>query len=200
MKPESKRDQILKAAEEVFAEKGLKGTTVREIAERVDLQTPGLYHHFSSKEEIYYSVIQDIYFGFGDKVLEPMRRAVGIEEKVTVLIDKLMEFWEEQPNAPMIFAQELMLGSGPFYEEMIPNMLGPMYVETLSAFEEEKGSGNIRDLDMSMLIYLIFGMAVFYFFAGHILTLLAGVDSFAPERIQAAKEEIKNLVFDGIKS
>lgn len=201
MKPESKREQILRAAEEVFAEQGFKGATVREIAERVDIRTPGLYYHFSNKQEIYDSMIRNIYERLGEKILEPVERAEGIEEKVSLMVDLLMEFWEEHPMAPRIIAQETLLFKGLLYDELIPAVLAPMFAGMLSSFEEgEVARRGIRDLDMSLFIYNVFGMTVFYFFAGHVLTMLTGVDSFTPERLRAATEEIKTLVFEGIRS
>jgi hypothetical protein len=76
-----------------------------------------------------------------------------------------------------------------------------MFAGMLSSFEEgEVARRGIRDLDMSLFIYNVFGMTVFYFFAGHVLTMLTGVDSFTPERLRAATGEIKTLVFEGIRS
>lgn len=46
---ETKR-RILSAAEELFAEKGFDGTTIREVAERSGLSGPLILFHFQSKE------------------------------------------------------------------------------------------------------------------------------------------------------
>ncbi|MHB8895938.1 MAG: TetR/AcrR family transcriptional regulator [Candidatus Geothermincolia bacterium] len=201
MKPESKREQILSVAEEVFAEKGFKGATVREIAEKVNIQTPGLYYHFSNKQEIYDSMIRNIYEGLADKLLEPVESAEGIKAKVSLLVDLLMEFWQEHPMAPRIIAQETLSEKALLYGELIPNVLAPMFSEMVSSFEAaEAADRGIRDLDLPMLIYNVFGMTVFYFFAGNVLAMLSGVDCFAPERLATAREEIKNLVFKGIES
>ncbi|MBU1671484.1 MAG: TetR/AcrR family transcriptional regulator [Actinobacteria bacterium] len=199
MRPDSKREQILRAAEEVFAEKGFKGATVREIAERVDIRTPGLYYHFSNKQEIYDSMIRNIYEGLGSKILEPMAGAEGIEAKVSLMVDLLMEYWAEHPMAPRIIAQETLLFKGLLYDELIPQVLAPMFEGMLGPLEDEAGPA-IRDLDLSLLVYNVFGLTVFYFFAGHVLTMITGVDSFAPERLRTATGEIKDLVFEGIRA
>jgi AcrR family transcriptional regulator len=48
----ARRNEILVAAAEVFAEKGIVPATVRDIGQRVGILSGSLYHHFASKEEI----------------------------------------------------------------------------------------------------------------------------------------------------
>ena len=85
MPVETKKEQMLRVAEQVFAEQGFKGATVKEIAERVGIKTSGLYDHFKSKEDIFDSLILDRYQELGSKILEPIREAQGFEEKLRSL-------------------------------------------------------------------------------------------------------------------
>jgi AcrR family transcriptional regulator len=48
----STRERILDVALDLFTDQGFDGTSMREIAERVDISKPAIYHHFASKEEI----------------------------------------------------------------------------------------------------------------------------------------------------
>lgn len=54
----AKREEILERALEVFAEKGYRRASLREIAESVGLSQAGLLHHFSSKEELFAEVLR----------------------------------------------------------------------------------------------------------------------------------------------
>ena len=47
----TKRDAICDAALELFAEKGIEATTIRDIAQRADAAEGTLYRHFKGKEE-----------------------------------------------------------------------------------------------------------------------------------------------------
>lgn len=51
------KERIIEAAEEMIAEVGFARTTMRGIAEKADLSTGGLYHHYRSKEDIIYDVM-----------------------------------------------------------------------------------------------------------------------------------------------
>lgn len=54
----AKREEILARALEVFAAKGYRKASLREIAESVGLSQAGLLHHFSSKEELFAEVLR----------------------------------------------------------------------------------------------------------------------------------------------
>ncbi len=48
----SRRDELLAIAAELFAQRGFKNTTVRDIADAAGILSGSLYHHFDSKESM----------------------------------------------------------------------------------------------------------------------------------------------------
>jgi AcrR family transcriptional regulator len=68
-----RRADMLLLAGELFAQKGYRATTVREIAEAAGILSGSLYHHFDSKE----SIGDEILSGFMDEVLADYRAAVA---------------------------------------------------------------------------------------------------------------------------
>jgi len=48
----STRERILDVALDLFTDQGFDGTSMREIAERLQISKPAIYYHFASKEEI----------------------------------------------------------------------------------------------------------------------------------------------------
>jgi AcrR family transcriptional regulator len=55
--PITARDRILQAARALFLEQGYNGSNLRDIATAANVSMGGIYHHFSSKEEIYVSLL-----------------------------------------------------------------------------------------------------------------------------------------------
>jgi AcrR family transcriptional regulator len=49
---EDTRARILAVALELVSERGFAGTSIRELAERLDLTTAAMYYHFSSKDDL----------------------------------------------------------------------------------------------------------------------------------------------------
>ncbi|MFJ5261057.1 TetR/AcrR family transcriptional regulator [Streptomyces sp. NPDC088387] len=54
------RQRIQDIALELFAEQGYEKTSLREIAERLDVTKAALYYHFKTKEEIIVSLFEDL--------------------------------------------------------------------------------------------------------------------------------------------
>jgi TetR/AcrR family transcriptional regulator, cholesterol catabolism regulator len=65
-----RREIIIKAAGRLFREKGYEGTSVRDLADAVGLQSGSLFFHFRSKEEILLSLLEG-----------GLRRAVAILDR-----------------------------------------------------------------------------------------------------------------------
>ncbi len=60
----TRRDELLKIAADLFATKGFKNTTVRDIADAAGILSGSLYHHFDSKE----SMVDEILSSFQDEL------------------------------------------------------------------------------------------------------------------------------------
>ncbi|WP_430782592.1 TetR/AcrR family transcriptional regulator [Actinoplanes sp. G11-F43] len=71
--PSERRAHLVRLAGDLFAEKGFRATTVREIADAAGILSGSLYHHFDSKE----SIGDEILSAFLEDVLAGYRSAVG---------------------------------------------------------------------------------------------------------------------------
>ncbi|HET7016377.1 MAG TPA: TetR/AcrR family transcriptional regulator, partial [Streptosporangiaceae bacterium] len=73
-KPESaRRDDVVRLAGQLFAQKGYRATTVREIADAAGILSGSLYHHFDSKE----SIGDEILASFLDEIRADYQAAVA---------------------------------------------------------------------------------------------------------------------------
>ena len=71
----SRRDELLELAAAMFAERGLRATTVRDIADSAGILSGSLYHHFKSKEQMVEEVLRD----FLDWLFDRYREIVDTE-------------------------------------------------------------------------------------------------------------------------
>jgi TetR/AcrR family transcriptional regulator, cholesterol catabolism regulator len=81
----SRRDELLGLAASMFAERGLRATTVRDIADGAGILSGSLYHHFSSKEEMVDELLHDFldwlfnrYSEIVDSEANPLVRLKGL--------------------------------------------------------------------------------------------------------------------------
>ena len=68
----SRRDELLAIAAELFAQRGVKNTTVRDIADAAGILSGSLYHHFDSKESMVDEILssfQEELFGTWEEIM-----------------------------------------------------------------------------------------------------------------------------------
>lgn len=83
--PATRRGELLGLAATMFAERGLRATTVRDIADAAGILSGSLYHHFSSKEEMVDEILRnflDWLFARYQRIIEteanPLARLEGL--------------------------------------------------------------------------------------------------------------------------
>ncbi|HEY5533183.1 MAG TPA: TetR/AcrR family transcriptional regulator [Candidatus Anoxymicrobiaceae bacterium] len=76
-----RRKSILIAARDLFYEKGYQTTTVEEIAEAADVSKGTVYLYFSSKDELYVSVVLEGFQIVDDMITDIMASESSIVEK-----------------------------------------------------------------------------------------------------------------------
>ncbi|MGW9429738.1 SACE_7040 family transcriptional regulator [Streptomyces decoyicus] len=91
--PTSRREQILKEAARLFAERGFHGVGVDEIGAAVGISGPGLYRHFAGKD----AMLAELLVGISERLLSGGRMRVaeggGSPEAVLhALIDGHIDF------------------------------------------------------------------------------------------------------------
>ena len=59
MSHDERQERILAAVRKLFSEKGLEGTTTRELAKAADVSEALLYKHFPSKEDLYSAMLKN---------------------------------------------------------------------------------------------------------------------------------------------
>jgi AcrR family transcriptional regulator len=82
----ARRADLVRLAGELFAEKGFRATTVREIADAAGILSGSLYHHFDSKE----SIGDEILAGFLNDVLAGYRQAAAEEADPRSAIERIV--------------------------------------------------------------------------------------------------------------
>lgn len=79
------RQRIQDVALELFAEQGYEKTSLREIAERLDVTKAALYYHFKTKEEILVSIFEDLSRPIEDLIAWGSRQPHTLETKQDIV-------------------------------------------------------------------------------------------------------------------
>jgi TetR/AcrR family transcriptional regulator, cholesterol catabolism regulator len=81
-----RRTQMVGLAGDLFAEKGFRATTVREIADAAGILSGSLYHHFDSKE----SIADEILSSFLNEVLADYRAAAASAGSPRAVLEQIV--------------------------------------------------------------------------------------------------------------
>lgn len=95
---ERKRELILDAARQVFAEEGLDGASLRAIALRAGYTPAALYFHFDSKEAMYAEVLQASLESLGAAVTGAVAPTRTPQEKLKAAAMAFFRFYAENPR------------------------------------------------------------------------------------------------------
>ena len=102
----NRRDELLAIAGELFAERGLRATTVRDIADAAGILSGSLYHHFDSKE----TMVDDLLRGFLDSLFERYHEiedaGLSAAETLRRLVIASFESIDERHTAVAIYQNE----------------------------------------------------------------------------------------------
>jgi TetR/AcrR family transcriptional regulator, cholesterol catabolism regulator len=81
-----RRADVVRIASELFAQKGFRATTVREIAEAAGILSGSIYHHFDSKE----AIGDEVLAGFLNDVLADYRSAVAAGTDAADVLERIV--------------------------------------------------------------------------------------------------------------
>ena len=80
------RQEILRTAARLFQQRGYDATSMSDVAAALKLSKGGLYHHFQSKDEILYEIMNHAMEITEERVLNPVRGIADPEERLRALI------------------------------------------------------------------------------------------------------------------
>jgi AcrR family transcriptional regulator len=80
------RQEILRTAARLFQQRGYDATSMNDVAASLKLSKGGLYHHFQSKDEILFEIMNHAMELTQERVITPVRGIVDAEERLRALI------------------------------------------------------------------------------------------------------------------
>lgn len=102
----SRKEQVIKAAEKLFKDKGFEGTSMRDLASSLDIEAASLYSHIKSKDEI----LETICFRMADELIRSIDEVndmyFNAEEKLRMAITNHVKIIAGNLDAASVFLRE----------------------------------------------------------------------------------------------
>ena len=132
---DERRRQLVNAATRLFSKKGYRGTTTEEIARAAGLTKGALYHHFKSKEDLLFELVNTHMNEYRGQVLERLGDSPTVEDLVDVHLDltcggdmahyqAMVDIWVQAWKIPRM--KRMMSGRIRDYLNVLLDLVGPV--------------------------------------------------------------------------
>jgi AcrR family transcriptional regulator len=157
---EQTRERLIREATRLFARKGYFATSIADIATAVEVTKGALYHHFTSKEELFFAVLENIRQTWEGTVARKVAESSDAVAALSALIEGHTLLFKE--NEYFCLALNAMMMEMEGVNPAFHSALQEIYVEFTEFMAEmlEKGQAahQIRaDLDPRVLAFTLVG-------------------------------------------
>ena len=185
-----RRAELLNIAAGLFAERGLRATTVRDIADSAGILSGSLYHHFDSKESMVDEILQNFLGSLFGQYTEIVGRGLPPLETLKLIITTSFQAIHSQRDAVAIYqAEARRLAEQPKFA-YIRDRLGEFRKLWFGILEAGVADGSFRaDLDVELAYRFLRD------------TVWVGVGWYRPEgslTIEAISNQYISIVVDGM--
>jgi AcrR family transcriptional regulator len=159
LKPEVRREKLLEAATEVFAERGYEGARVEQIADVADVSPGLLYRHFEGKQELY----EELLLLANRQLLEHLAQAAApdlpTDQRVLRGLDAFFGFVEGHRNLWRLIMKDVVEPEiAAIREDVVRRSVA--VVASLAAQERDFGGTQPHERELEMVSVMVVGSVV----------------------------------------
>ena len=159
LKPEVRREKLLEAATEVFAERGYEGARVEQIADVAQVSPGLLYRHFEGKQELY----EELLLLANRQLLEHLAQAAApnlpTDQRVLRGLDAFFGFVESHRNLWRLIMKDVVEPEiAAIREDVVRRSVS--LVATLAAQEQDFGGTQPHERELEMVSVMLVGSVV----------------------------------------
>ncbi len=155
---------ILDAAIELFSEQGFDGVSMRQIAEKAGVSKANIYHHFDSKEALYFGIMHASAERLS-MLVENLAEGKGeFDERLRVFARAHLQHLFENATAVKLVLRESFSGDEEKSRVLVERVVGGIFRRLIAIFERGQEAGVLRpELDAGLCAMLLMGGDLFYF-------------------------------------
>jgi len=195
--PEQTRAAILDAAMREFAEEGVAGARTDAIARAAAVNKALLYYYFKDKETLYGAVLDHVFAGLAERVLDVLKLDLPPKEKYLAYVGAHFDYLAGNPRLPRIVQREFMRAgrtASPHLRRIADRYLRPIFIGVSSVLREGTERGDFRPVDPAQFISSTVALIVFYFSSSMVFARMVPGDPLSPERVAARRAAVLDFV------
>lgn len=190
------RKRILEAATREFADKGLDGARVDEIARTAEANKNMLYHYFGNKEQLFTAVLERAYETIRSRQGDISIRGMDPEEGMRKLVDFTGRIWIEFPEFNRLLSSEnLHEAKHVKASPKIVAMYNPL-LETIQELLDRGAESGIfrRGVDPIDLYISISALSAHYTANRHTFEAIFRTKLMTKKRLEQRREHVADMI------
>jgi TetR/AcrR family transcriptional regulator len=196
----SKEELILRAAGDVFIEKGLSGARMQEIADRAGINKTLLHYYFRTKKNIYARILGKVFSAFFSQIEEAFGDGSSFAAVLRQFIDRLLDLLAANPRVPLFLMQELASG-GTIARDILVKTLARQRMtlpkRLVALIERERRAGHLRPVEPIQFMITVLGACIYFFAAEPIIReVLVSIRPGKPFDRKAFLAQRRQSIFD----
>lgn len=181
--PLTKADLVSLAAP-VFAERGIEGVSIREVAELAGIRKASVFHHFATKELLYQAVMDDVLSRLFELIVAARLDQGSFVERLDRLSGLMVNALAQRPQSARLLLRELM-GHGPYISSGGAVRVQETLEFTSAFLNAGMDDGAFRRDDPRQLALSIAGLHLLPFAAADTASALLGRDFLSEDSVRA---------------
>lgn len=188
-----RRDAILAAATELFADAGFGGASVQDIADAAGVHKTTVLYHFATKDALHEAVL-DMGLGAIARVMREFIAGPFDRTRLAYLLDQEHAFFAANRPLARLLAREL-LEQRPS-EAYLRHFIEPIYRPAVESFRAAVQRGLVRAVDPAYFVHDAHVLLISYFCHTPLLERLQpGVDLYGIDALIARREHLVDQMF-----
>jgi len=193
-RPADTRDRVLQVAQALFAERGYRGTSLRDIAKRIGIKAPSLLHHFPSKQQLYIAVLDRMFESIEDRANAIAWGRESPQERMRQAVADAIDFIASRPDFVRIMWKEMADESG-VGRPVLKRRLPPLFSIALNFIFRGQREGAFRpEVDPQHFMWSLNSITLGYFTTAAQVRRLWSVNLLEPTMIERRKREVIDMV------
>ena len=154
---ESSRERIIRTAISLFAARGFRGTSIRDIAHAMNMSISNIYHYFGNKEGLLVAILEHA----SEQLVEPLSDVRSLDlppvERFRKLVETHLRLSQQNNDQGKIFSldEEHLSPEGEDINRRIQRAILDIYREELQELQQEGFAG---ERSITVLTFNVLGV------------------------------------------
>jgi len=193
-KAEKTLEQILEAAETIFAARGFDATRMEDIAQEVGIRRASLVYYFKDKQQLYDAVMGRVFGGLFEQAQEAFQKSLPLAARIEETVKVWVNYVIARPSIARLILREIATAA-PHPSPGALRQMRPFFDLMQRALNEgrKQVARHVDPLDVYQFASIISGSTLFFLTAIPAMAPASGVQRIDEKHLEHHRDAMVQL-------